>query len=298
MYPHGTYPDHHRQSGAEQKVHHRAGKGHGVGSLRFPLHVIPADFVKTAAFPVCFGKRLDDPGAGHVFLHLAYQTVQTLLGSLVQAYTVAGGVHHGDAQQRQGGNEHQGKHRLQRQRHQDAAQQQHGRTYAQALHAVNHLVNIIDVAVDAGHQGWHGEMIHLGTGKMHGLVVQVRAQAAGNIPGSGAGHIVGDGITSQCQQRAKHHEPAPQPRALKITHGGTVIQYGGEQPGQVKLYHCAADFDHHGQADPGELGADILINCAHQSCPLSVAHASARSATRLSSASKVSASWGERLAVR
>ena len=96
-----------------------------------------------------------------------------MLGSLVQADAVTGGVDHGNAQQGKGGDQHQGEYRFQGQRYQNAAQQEHGRANSQALHAVDHLVNVVNIAVDTGHQGRYGEAVHLRAGKMGGLMVQV-----------------------------------------------------------------------------------------------------------------------------
>ena len=262
-----AHQHHGGQTGIEHKVDDGADGGHGQVGSALALGQILIHLGEGLLLHVRAGQGADHPGAGHILLDFPHHAVLPLLHAGEQRHALLAGKIDGHAQQRQGADEHQGQHRLQGQGHDDAPQQQDGRAHPQAHHAVDHVVDIVGVAGQAGHQRGFGRLVALTGGQGGDAAEQVAPHPEDKVPGHVGGHAVGDNVAHPGQAGAQKHQRAHAPYAPHIPHLGIGVQDDGQQAGQKQLHHRAAQLDQQLQADAAQIGLQVLSDKPHGASP-------------------------------
>ena len=239
----GAYDDHGRQAEVEQQTHHRVRRGHdGAGALVAP-HDLAVNLVKAPRFILRARERLDDAHAGHVFLHLAHQRVHPLLHVHVERHALAGDAEYDGAEQRQRTGERERENRFERERHADAAQQQDRPAHAEALHAVDHLVDVVGVGREARDQRRKREAVHLTAGEIGDPRECIVPELFGKAAGDARGHAVGDHVAQKRDRRRNEHENAPEIHPRHIPQRHDIVEDIGKHPRQQQLRDRSDEFD-------------------------------------------------------
>ena len=283
--------DHRRQPQVEQQAHHGVGQRHdGAGALVAP-HDLAVDFVKAFRLIVRARERLDHAHAGHVLLHLAHHRVHRLLHAHIERHAPARDAEYDDGQQRERAGQREREHRLEHDRHADAAQQQDRPAHAQALHAVHHLVHVVGIGRQARDERGEREAVHLPAGEKAHARERVVAQPFDEAAGDVDGHAVGDHVAEKGRRRRGEHQHAPQIDQAHLPQRHDLIEDVREHPRQQQLRDGADEFDEHLKRHAPRLRAQVLENGPHPSASAprirsisARAFAAARSASAANSA--------------
>ena len=151
--PQGPHQDYQDEPGVQQQIGYGGCQRHDLPGLRLCLPLGLVGCVKAIPLPDLTGEGLYHPHPGGVLPEDAYHRVHSRLSSGVVGDPPPGHQRNGEKGEKAHRQLHQRQRGLQQKGQYQSAQHQHGGPDAAPLDLVKHLVDIVGVIGEAGHQG-------------------------------------------------------------------------------------------------------------------------------------------------
>ena len=206
--------------------------------------------------------------AGGVLPDDPHHRVPGLLGRGVVGDAPAGHLPDGEEGQKAHRQLHRRQGRLQQKGQDQSPQHQHGGPDAAPLHLVEHLVDVVGVVGQPGHQRGGGKAVHLGAGEALGPAVQVPPQGPGHLHGHPRRHAVGGDVAKGRPKGQSRHQSAAEPDGGQVSGRDAHVHNALQQQRQHQLQQRGGELHRHAAGHPNAVGPQVSQYGAHLSASL------------------------------